>query len=122
MKGGGGRVRGQRLGTANIGEGGRGRRSREGRANDTVRRCFYFTGNLTLGLASPGEIAMDRASSVLDYDGMIALLIKRGGEGKAWGEAGARAPDPVRVSTKGINLLNQSYGLIVSRNHKADRC
>lgn len=47
-----------------------------------MRRCFYFTGNLTLGLASRGEIAMDRASSVLDYDGMIALLIKRGaGEG-----------------------------------------
>lgn len=29
---------------------------------------------------SRGEIAMDRASSVLDYDGMIALLIKRGGD------------------------------------------
>lgn len=24
-------------------------------AHDTVRRCFYFTGNLTLGLASRGR-------------------------------------------------------------------
>lgn len=53
--------------------------------NDTMRRCFYFTGNLTLGLASRGEIAMDRASSVLDYDGMIALLIKRGGDKRGGG-------------------------------------
>lgn len=53
-----------------------------GQASDTVRRCFYFTGNLTLGLASRGEIAMDRTNSVLDYDRMIALLIKRGGDGE----------------------------------------
>jgi len=58
---------------------------REAEAYDTMRRCFYFTGNLTLGLASRGEIAMDRASSVLDYDRMIALLIKRG-----WRREGAR--------------------------------
>lgn len=113
------------MGAARLDTRRKGGREREGRdrANDTVRRCFYFTGNLTLGLASRGEIAMDRASSVLDYDGMIALLIKRGGGRQGVGrERGARAPDPVRVSTKGINLLNQSYGLIVSRNHKADRC
>lgn len=89
-------------------------RTRDRGVRHYARRCFYFTGNLTLGLASRGEIAMDRASSVLDYDRMIALLIKRGGGGKGL--------DPVRVSAKGINLLNQSYGLIVSRDHKADRC
>lgn len=71
---------------------------------------------------------MDRASSVLDYDRMIALLIKRGGSqgaghkgGAGQGREGEREPDLVRVSAKEINLLNQSYGLIVSRDHKADR-
>jgi len=38
---------------------------------------------------------MDRASSVLDYDGMIALLIKRG-EGRTWRGGGADGvPVPV---------------------------
>jgi len=71
-------------------KGGRARRRENrtgGHGGRCVRRCFYFTGNLTLGLASRGEIAMDRASSVLDYDGMIALLIKRG-EGRTWGGGG----------------------------------
>lgn len=67
-------------------------RAREGAGGrHSVRRCFYFTGNLTLGLAARGEIAMDRASSVLDYDGMIALLIKRGGGGRRRDGMGARA-------------------------------
>lgn len=59
------------------------------KAGEGERHCaavFLFHGkfNFRTGESEDrgggGEIAMDRASSVLDYDGMIALLIKRGGK------------------------------------------
>lgn len=63
------------------GEGGKREGGVQGASERHCAAVFLFHGKFNFRTGESGrEIAMDRASSVLDYDGMIALLIKRGGQ------------------------------------------